>query len=49
MGSKPKLDVNRCTECKKKHEECAGEKTCPKADTSQYVCDMFGIKPVTRP
>jgi hypothetical protein len=42
----PKQDVDKCTACQMKHEECAGLKTCPKTDISLYVCEMFGIKPV---
>jgi hypothetical protein len=44
----PKQDGSKCTECKQKHEDCAGLGTCPKADISQHVCDMFGIR-VKRP
>ncbi|QAY17169.1 hypothetical protein SEA_MADAMATO_51 [Streptomyces phage Madamato] len=39
-----KTDGNTCTECKKFHEECAGEKTCSKWEISLYVCQMFGIR-----
>lgn len=42
---KAKLRGNQCIECKKTHEKCAGT-SCAKADISEHVCRMFGIRPV---
>ena len=40
-----KLKGNQCTECEKTHEECAGDKTCPKWEISLHVCHSFNTLP----
>lgn len=44
MGSKTKLKGNQCTACKKTHEQCADDKSCPKSSVSLHVCVTFGTR-----
>ncbi|QJD49775.1 hypothetical protein SEA_CLUBPENGUIN_51 [Streptomyces phage ClubPenguin] len=44
---KAKLRGNQCWTCEKTHEECAGS-TCVKADISDYVCRIFGVRPIRK-
>jgi len=44
---KQTIKGNCCRACEKTHEECAGSKTCAKWDISLYVCQMFGVRPIS--
>jgi hypothetical protein len=44
---KARLRGDQCPKCEKTHEECMGS-SCAKAGISEYVCRMFGVRPVRK-